>query len=155
MERIKASLAVSLVISVFVMIVGISSLYVQEMISSGNACGCTIPLTLFIPFLASIGLFIGTLVFYLYSPDFKQKGMEPEDLLFFFDGNERELMEKILKKKGSCTQAYLTRNTKMTKVQVYRSLSKLKKRGIINKKKHGKTNRIILKKKIKQILSNK
>jgi len=56
-------------LSIFVFIVAISSLYVQIQIVEGNICGCLIPLPLFIPFIASVGLFIGTLSFYLrYTP---------------------------------------------------------------------------------------
>jgi uncharacterized membrane protein len=132
-----------LVISIFVFIVAISSLYVQIQISEGNICGCLIPLPLFIPFIASIGLFIGTLSFYLwYTP--KQSKINKEVLLKLFDPKEREIIIKLFENKGKISQSKLVKETSLSKVQVSRVIEKLKEKKIISKESKGKTNLIEL-----------
>ena len=132
-----------LVISIFVFIVAISSLYVQVQILEGNLCGCLIPLPLFIPFVASVGLFIGTLSFYLwYSP--KESRISKEVLLKMFDPKEREIIKKLFDNRGKMSQSKLVQHTSLSKVQVFRILEKLRERKIISKESKGKTNIIEL-----------
>ena len=65
-----------LILSMFVFIISVISLYVQVTIESGDACGCLIPLPFFIPFVGSTGLFIGTLIFYLFSPRIDKRAIK-------------------------------------------------------------------------------
>ena len=136
----------TLILSVFVFIVAAISFYVQIEISSGNVCGCAIPIPLFIPFLASMGLFIGTLLYHFFFP-YKNK-IDGEIILKIFNKYEREIIKKLLENDGSCFQSKLTRETNLSKVQVFRTLENLIYRGIVEKESYGKTNIIKLKKDI-------
>jgi len=136
----------TLILSIFVFIVAAISFYVQIEISSGNVCGCAIPIPLFIPFLASMGLFIGTLLYHFFFP-YKYK-INREVILKMFNNAEREIIKKLLENDGSCLQSKLTRETGLSKVQVFRTLENLVYKGIIEKESYGKTNVIKLKKDI-------
>jgi len=140
-----------LILSIFILVVSISSLYVQTKISSGNVCGCFIPIPLFIPFIASIGLFIGTLIYYLLSPKFDKKKIDKNSLLNFLEGDERKVMELLIEKK-EITQAEIVRKTNLSKVKVFRILKRFENRGLIEKSSIGKTNMIILSESINKLL---
>jgi len=132
-----------LTVSVFVLVVSIVSLYVQIQISSGTTCGCAIPIPLFIPLIACIGLFIGTLFYYLIFPNFDKPKIDKDVFLNFLSGDERSVFEKILEKK-TITQASLVKETELSKVKVFRILEHLKHKGLITKIPYGKTNVIEL-----------
>jgi len=132
-----------LTVSVFVLVVSIVSLYVQVQISSGTVCGCAIPIPLFIPLIACIGLFIGTLFYYLISPKFDTPKVDKNVFLQFLSGDEKKVFEKILEKK-TISQASLVNETNLSKVRVFRILEHFKSKGLIIKRPYGKTNIIEL-----------
>jgi hypothetical protein len=153
MEQQKKVIIGMLILTVFILIVAMSSLYVQTQIESGNICGCVIPLYLFIPLLASIGLFIGTLVYYLISPRFETRAGKDAMFEFLLKGlplDERKIMEMVLKK--PVTQAKLVRETGLDKVKVFRIVKSLQDKGLVVKEKHGKTNMIKLSDDIKEMV---
>lgn len=143
MKQEKKLILGMIVLAFFVLIVSVSSLYVQLEISSGNACGCAIPLPLFIPFLASIGLFIGTLLYHFFFPK-NVVGVNKEPILKLLTPPEKEIVNKLLENEGRCLQSKLTRETNLSKVQVFRTLEELLRKGIIKKEPYGKTNTIKL-----------
>ena len=150
MEDSKKIILGILILSIFVLIVSVSSLYVQTEISSGNACGCFIPIPIFIPFIASIGLFIGTMIYYMFSPKFDKK-IDKKSLLNFLDGDERKVFEVVLDKK-EINQAQLVRETYLSKVKISRIIKRFENKGIIKKISIGKINMIKLYKKISELL---
>ena len=152
MEDGKKMILGMMLISVFVLMVGISSFYVQTQIEIGNVCGCLIPIPIFIPFLASVGLFIGTLVYYFLSPKFEPKKIDKNVFMKIFDNQEKELINHLLKNEGESTQARIVRDTGMSKVRVFRLLENLRKRDIVSKVPHGKTNLILFDKNLLQFL---
>jgi hypothetical protein len=134
-----------LILSVFVFIISVISLYVQVTIDSGDVCGCLIPLPFFIPFIGSTGLFIGTLVFYLFSPMTEKNAKLYRKLLLSMLGDSEAIILKALAdNRGELSQARLTTLTGISKVNVFRTLEKMKTRKLIEKKPHGKTNTIKL-----------
>jgi len=141
-----------LILSIFILVVSVSSLYVQTQISSGNTCGCFIPIPLFIPFIASIGLFIGTLIYYLLSPKFNKKKIDEKILLNFFEGDERKVLEHLVGEK-EITQAELVRKTNLSKVKVFRILRKFENLGLIEKNSIGKTNMVRLSKNVMKLFN--
>lgn len=151
MEDSKKIIFGILLVSIFVLVVAVSSLYVQTEISSGNACGCFIPIPLFIPFISSIGLFIGTMVYYLLSPRFKANKIEKKSLLKFLEGDERKIFSILLEEK-EINQADLVRNSGLSKVKISRILKKLQNRGILEKKSIGKVNMVKLNKEISDLI---
>lgn len=152
MDPHKKILLGMLILTVFVFIVALSSLYVQIQIETGNTCGCVIPVYLFIPLLASIGLFIGVLVYYLLSPKFESSKMNLQMFLNLFPKEHASILQILLNYNGKISQARLTKESGLPKVKVFRILESLKRRGIINKEKKGKTNIISLNEKFKKFL---
>ncbi len=144
MEDRKKLIIVVMIISIFVFVVGFSSLYVQIQIENGNVCGCLIPITLFIPFLASVGLFIGTMIYYLLTPRAEAKKIDRNMMLGFFGQDERMVLKLIFDGRGEAIQSDIVSGTGLSKVKVFRILERLMKKGIISKDHHGKTNRITL-----------
>jgi len=151
MEDSKKVILGILILSVFVFIVSIISLYVQTEISYGNACGCAIPIPLFIPFIASVGLFIGTMIYYFLSPKFEKKKIDKKFFLNFFEGEERKVFEIILNKKEA-NQTEIVKESNLSKVKVSRILKKFENRGLIEKLSIGKINKVRLKKEILELL---
>lgn len=140
-----------MILAIFILVVSVSSFYVQLKISDGDVCGCAIPLPLFIPFLASIGLFIGTLLYHFFYPR-TESNIDKKVLLMLFDSAEREILSKIIECDGRCLQSKITRETNLSKVQVFRTLESLVKRKIVTKESVGKTNIIKLEKDISKLL---
>lgn len=68
-----------------------------------------------------------------------------EDLLKKLPGDEKEIIEKIIESEGSILQSVLVDKTKFTKVKVTRILDKLEGKGLIERKRRGMTNVVILK----------
>lgn len=132
-----------IIISAFVLVVSGSSLYIQLQIESGHMCGCVIPLYIFIPFLSSLGLFIGTLAYYLLRPTTERKIKIDQIVPLFLDKDEAVIIKEILKER-EITQASLMKRAGMDKVKIFRIIERLKQRGIIEKKPYGKTNIIKL-----------
>ncbi len=147
----KKVIFVMIIISVFVLIVSLSSLYVQTQIESGNVCGCAIPLYIFIPFLSSLGLFIGTLVYYFLRPVVEKRIKLEEIIPPFLDKDESAIVG-ILLKEGKITQASLLRRTGLSKVKVFRIVERLRKKGVVIKRPYGKTNVIEISPEIKKII---
>jgi len=144
MEHEKKVVFGMLILTSFVLIVAMSSLYVQMQFETGNLCGCVIPIYLFIPLLASIGLFIGTLVYYLLSPKFVVKP-DKNSLLKFFNYDERKVIDILVSRKGKALQSEIVRESGLSKVKIFRVLEQLRRKGFIDKEPYGKTNRIVLK----------
>lgn len=152
MEMQKKLILGVLIISIFVFVVAISSLYVQIQIQHGNVCSCIIPLPIFIPFIASLGLFIGTLTYYFFVPLEKQK-IDKHALLMVFSVDERKVIDEIIKHK-EITQASLISLTGLSKVKIFRIVDKLCKRGILKRVPYGKTNKLMFTDKLKKIFNN-
>ncbi len=149
----KNMLFAMLAITIFVFIVAVSSFYVEMEISSGNACGCAIPIWLFVPLLGSLGLFIGALIYALLRPEERKEEKTKlreaikNALLTASKGDERKLMEIILQKE-SIKQHELVKLSGMNKVKVHRILKRLEARGIIERERKGKIVVVKLKKEI-------
>jgi len=149
----KKFLTGMLVLTAFIFVVAISSLYVQMQVSSGNACGCAIPLYLFVPLVGSMGLLIGVLAYYLLSPRFEKPAVDKGHLLAFLKRDEASVMKVLLEHKGEVPQAEIVRQTGLPKVKVFRVLHGLKLRGIVTKEQNKKVNIIRLSEGMKKLLT--
>jgi len=147
----KKIVVAMLIISVFVMIVAVSSLYIQIQIESGSICGCAIPLYIFVPFLSSIGFFIGTLIYYLLRPVGEKRIKIDEIITYFLDKDEGKVVREIIRS-GKITQASLMKRTGFDKVKIFRIVEKLRKKGVIVKEPYGKTNIIRLSENISKMI---
>jgi uncharacterized membrane protein len=148
----KKFLTGMLVLTAFIFVVALSSLYVQMQIESGNVCGCAIPLYLFIPLLGSIGLFIGVMAYYLLSPRFERPVVDKSQLLSFLGRDEASVIRVLLEHKGEVPQAEIVRQTGLPKVKVFRVLHSLKARGIITKEQNKKVNIVRLSEGMRKLL---
>lgn len=61
--------------------------------------------------------------------------------------------KKMIENDGKILQSKISRIEGMTKLKTHRAVKDLEIKGIVKKEAHGKTNRIILKKDIKDIFS--
>ncbi len=149
MEHQKKIIAGSIIIAIFVLLVSISSWYVWNEIYFGNVCSCAVPLPILLPLLASIGLLVGTLVYYTFSPNPGRPDMTPA--LAFLNSPEMELVKALAENSGELSQARLSSLTGLSKVSTFRALEKLRERGVIEKERKGKTNMIKLSKGISSL----
>lgn len=151
MEQSKKIIIGLILIVIFILIISITSWYVQSLIYTGNACTCFIPIPILIPLIASVGLLIGTLLYYIFSPKFEKK-LDRKIILQLLDKDGAEIISLLLDREGSLKQSEITKITGLTKVRVFRALEKLKNMKIVQKQSHGKINLIELNEEIKQIL---
>ncbi|MBL7170194.1 MAG: hypothetical protein ISS48_04195 [Candidatus Aenigmarchaeota archaeon] len=149
----KITIAIMLITG-FIFAVSFATLYVQTHIVEGTVCSCTLPIPLLIPTFSSLGVFVGSLVYYLMFARIKEtekkSTQEARALLDMLQNDEREIIKKIVENKGEITQSKLSRS--LGKVKAFRTLEILRKRGIIVKEKYGKTNMIRLNDNFREIL---
>jgi uncharacterized membrane protein len=119
-------------------------LYVQAQIEAGTVCTCAIPLPVLVPILSSIGLLVGTFIYYISSPKFEKKGADTKPLLKFLDPVEQKIMSAIIENRGEIPQSRIVSETGLPKVKVFRTIQRLKNKGIVSKEPYGKTNLIKL-----------
>ena len=151
MEQSKKIIATSMLMTIFVLIVSLTALYVQAQIEYGTVCSCAIPVPVLIPLLSSIGLLLGTLIYYVYSPRFEKGGIDRNAVLKFLNPTEQKVMNVILDNRGEITQAKIVSQTGLQKVKVFRVIERLMAKGILSKEPHGKTNKITLSSEIRGI----
>ncbi|MEM5766609.1 MAG: hypothetical protein QW423_03190 [Candidatus Aenigmatarchaeota archaeon] len=155
MEILKRGNIIPIILlSGFIFAVSFSTLYAQTHIIEGTACSCTLPIPILIPTFASLGLLIGSTLYYFMSPKIGESKEKQVQLLFslieILNPEEREIMKKILENKGEIFQNKLSRT--FGKVKTFRVLENLRRRGVIDKESYGKTNIIRLNEKIRRML---
>ena len=141
----------------FIFIVSFSVIYVSDAIKNNNACGCVIPIPYMILILSSLGLFVGSLSFYIliskHLRERKERGKNMEFTLKFLDNDERMIVAELIKKNGEMNQSGFEKVTGLHKVKVHRILDKLKGKGIVVKTSAGKTNKVKLCNELKEIFT--
>jgi hypothetical protein len=155
MEILKRkSLMAIILLSGFIFAVSFSTLYAQTHIIEGTACSCTLPIPVLIPTFASLGLLIGSILYYFMSPKIEESKEKQIQLIFslveMLNPEEKEVVKKLLENKGEILQSKLSQS--FGKVKTFRVLENLRKRGVIEKEPYGKTNVIKLSEKFKNIL---
>ncbi|MFH8120834.1 MAG: hypothetical protein QXX07_01770 [Candidatus Aenigmatarchaeota archaeon] len=141
-----------IILAGFIFSVSFSTLYAQTHIIEGTACSCTLPIPLLIPTFSSLGIFVGSIVYYLLFPKIEES-KEKEDykiFLDFLDPEEKAILQKIIENNGKITQSKLS--SELGKVKTFRVLEKLKKKGIIEKEAYGKTNTVKISEKFSKLL---
>lgn len=68
-----------------------------------------------------------------------------KEIMKDFDDEEKNVFEKIIEAKGSILQSELVNTTGLDKVKITRILDKLEGRGLLERKRRGMTNVVILK----------
>jgi len=143
-----------MIITGFIFAVSFSTLYAQTHISEGTACSCRLPIPVLIPTFSSLGVFVGSFVYYLMFSRIKEtKEKSIEDarrLIDMLQPDEKNIIEKIVESGGEITQSKLS--SFFGKVRTFRILENLRKRNVVEKEIYGKTNRIKLNEKFKKVL---
>ena len=144
MDLKKKLLIVIIVIAGFVFGVSFSTLYAQVHIAEGTACSCTLPIPLLIPTFSSLGVFVGSIVYYMLSPAISRevRKVDTKAILDLLEPLEKEIIRRIVENKGEISQSKLS--TEFGKVKVFRVIEALKNRGVVEKVPYGKTNKIKL-----------
>jgi len=144
MDLRKKLLAVIIVIAGFIFGVSFSTLYAQVHISEGTACSCTLPIPLLIPTFSSLGVFVGSIVYYMLSPTFgkETRKIDTKTILELLEPGEREVLQRLVENNGIVSQSKLS--NEFGKVKIFRIVESLKGRGIVEKIPYGKTNKIKL-----------
>jgi len=73
-------------------------------------------------------------------------------ILKFLNVGERKVVGALIEKRGDILQSEISRMEGMTKLKTHRAVRDLERKGIIKRESHGKTNRIILSKDIKEFM---
>jgi len=109
-----------------------------------------------IPFVAFIGLLIGTLVYYIMSDKVIQQKQSLKKntkiILNFLTDQERKVIETLLENNGKVQQYELSHLPNLNKLKTHRILVNLEQKGIIKKEKLGKINKIVLNKELYEVL---
>jgi uncharacterized membrane protein len=140
----KKLLIVVIVIAGFVFGVSFSTLYAQVHIAEGTACSCTLPIPLLIPTFSSLGVFVGSIVYYMLSPAISRevRKVDTKAILDLLEPLEKEIIRRLVENKGEISQSKLS--TEFGKVKAFRVIEALKNRGVVEKVPYGKTNKIKL-----------
>ena len=154
MRPIRKILIVIILLTGFIFGVSFSTLYAQTHISEGTACSCTLPIPILIPTLSSLGVFIGSVVYYMMSPktekDKEKYRNDMKMLLGVLPNDEGEIVKMLMDNNGEITQSKLS--SKFGRVKTFRTIERLRMRGVIEKEPYGKTNIIKLNEIFRQIL---
>jgi uncharacterized membrane protein len=142
----------TIIIAGFIFLVSITTLYVQMQIAEKGFC--PIPLPLLVPVFASLGVFIGSLTYYLTFikiEESREKRSEiVSSMLEILQSDEKEVIKMLVENKGEILQSKLSRS--LGKVKAFRVVESLMRRGVVVKEPYGKTNKIKLNEKFKNIL---
>jgi uncharacterized membrane protein len=144
-----------MLITGFIFAVSFGTLYAQTKITEGTACSCTLPIPLLIPTFSSLGILIGSFVYYSMFPKLveseKKLAEDVQVVLDMLQIDEKNIIKKIIGNKGVISQSKLS--SLFGKVKTFRVLENLKRRGIIIKESYGKTNKIKLNEKFNKMIS--
>lgn len=143
----KEGLVVVSVVAAFVFLVSMATWYVEQMIPSDVSCQCFVPIPLIVLTLSSLGVFVGTVLYYsifLHSEARKRKS-DLEVIASLLPNDEALILRVLVKSGGALKQSKLVSETKLGRVRVSRLLDRMEK--IVVKKKRGRTNLVRLREK--------
>jgi hypothetical protein len=111
----------------------------------------------FFPFFAFIGLFVGTVVYYIMADRIVHQETVLQKntriILKFLNPLERKVVDTILENGGKVQQYELSHLPNLNKVKTHRILKNLENKGIIAKERLGKVNRVVLNRELYEVLS--
>jgi uncharacterized membrane protein len=152
-SEIKPLLLIFGILTFFVFAISFSVFYTTENFST--SCGCSLPPWVIIVAMSSLGLFVGLTAYYILSISFLKEKKDIRknilDLLALLEKDEEEVIRNFVKNNGETNQSLLSKELKLNKVKASRIISKLENKGIIKKEKNGMTNKLTLKKELRDI----
>ncbi|MBW6451607.1 MAG: hypothetical protein K0B02_02660 [DPANN group archaeon] len=115
-----------------------------------------IPSFYFLPFFAFLGIIVGLIVYYIMSEKIfiqeKSLDVNTRIILKFLNKYEQKVIDTLISSGGSIPQYELSRLPDLNKVKTHRILENLKLKGIIEKERYGKINKIVLNKELYAVL---
>ncbi len=145
---------VVMLITGFIFVVSFSTLYAQTNIIGGTAYTCTLPIPVLIPTLSSLGILVGSFVYYMMVPKLSESEKRVTEntriLLDMLKVDEKKIIEKLVENNGEISQSKLS--SLFGKVKTFRIIQTLIRREIVIKESYGKTNKIKLNDKFRKIL---
>lgn len=121
-----------------------------------KTCGCPkmVSQNFIILFIFLAVIFVTSLLYYLFSLKITQKekciGKNIEILYTILDNDEKKVLEKLSKNKGTLEQSEISKM--YDKIKAHRIIKKLEEKGLIEIKKEGKKNTLNLKDELKKEL---
>ncbi len=126
--------------------------FLEEKRSTESAFKCFY----FLPFIAFVGLLVGTVVFYIMSDKVIHQRHSLQKnakiILNFLNPHEKKVIETLIENEGKARQYELSHLPGLNKVKTHRILLNLEQKGIIHKEKLGKINKIVLDKELYEVL---
>ena len=142
----------------FVLIISLATFYAYTLLHSGNFCSCTEQIPIIIIIVASSGLFVGSFTYYFLIDRIIRKRNAKKELekalapfLKLLNVDEEKVV-RLLLKNGEVSQASISKLMGLSRVKTTRILQKLEDRGIVQRIRNGKTNRIKLAKNLREIV---
>ncbi|MFH1801469.1 MAG: MarR family transcriptional regulator [archaeon] len=141
------------IITFFVFVISFTAFYTKENFSS--VCGCKLPIWVIIISISSFGMFAGSLIYYLLNKNLFEEKKDIKNsiskILNFLGEDEKKVLEFIINNFGEVHQSKISKELKINKVRLSRTINRLEKKQIIKKEKKGMTNLIILERGLKEI----
>lgn len=154
--KLNSSFLVISIITLFVFIISFTAFYSKENFSA--VCGCKLPIWVIIISIASFGMFVGSLIYYLLNNEnIKEKKdirKSIDKLLNMINLEYREVLKFISKNSGRVYQSQIAKELNLNKVKSSRILNELEKKGLIKKEKKGMTNLVKIDEDITELFNN-
>ena len=154
-EKLSSPFLVIALITLFVFILSFTAFYTKENFYS--VCGCSLPIWAIIISIASFGLFVGLLIYYLLNKSFlRERKVAKKSLhkiLTLFEDDEKRVLEFIINNSGKIYQSKISKELNLDKVRLSRIINHFEKKSILKKEKQGMTNLITLQDDFKEIFT--
>ena len=141
---------------VFIFLSSFAALYAEQHFTP--SCACVFPPWIFIITFSSLGVFVGSLVYYFllrhYIAEKRDVNFGLKKLLSFMDINDKKIIEILLKNSGKISQSKLSEISKIDKVTLSRKINNLVSKDILKKEKNGMSNTIILDNSLYEIMKD-
>ena len=145
-------LPVFVLLTLFVFIISFTAFYTKENFSS--VCGCKLPIWVIIISIASFGMFTGSLIYYFLNKNILKDKLNVQKSIYsvlnFLEGDQKKILEFLINNSGKAYQSKISKELKIDKVRISRTINQLEKKQIIKKEKQGMTNIIFLEENIRQ-----
>lgn len=141
-------------LSFLTLIISLSLLLADRFQVRGCGCPKVVSHNFIWLFIGLATIFVASLFYFLFSLKIEQKekviSKNMEVLNSILDDDENKALDMLVKNRGEMPQATLSKTH--GKIKAHRLLKKLEEKNIIDIKKKGKTNKVILKKELREEL---
>lgn len=118
------------------LLVAYETYHVQQIISSGNVCGCSFPVPLYIPTFFAVGVVTGVALLLLFSRT-GQRNYDLDGIARLFEKEEEWFIVRSILERGSVLQSEVSE--RFGKVRASRAAAALEARDVIRRERVGKT----------------